>query len=132
MSREDQVLAAADELVDAFAQGRTDAYFAAFAPDATFVFHTTARRLGSVDEYREQWRAWEADDGFRVLACASSDRLVQLLGDEAAIFVHAVETRIATRAGEQTLHEHETIVFRRDAAAGRWLAVHEHLSPAAA
>jgi ketosteroid isomerase-like protein len=29
---------------------------------------------------------------------------------------------------EQTLPERETIVFRR-AGGGRWLAVHEHLSP---
>jgi ketosteroid isomerase-like protein len=34
---------------------------------------------------------------------------------------------IRTRAGEQTLNERETIVFRRDG--DRWAAVHEHLSP---
>ncbi len=132
MSVESEVLAAADDLVAAFADGRTDDYFASFAPGATFVFHTTARRLASVDEYREQRRAWEADDAFRVLACASSDRLVQRVGGDVAIFLHDVETRVSTREGEQTLHERETIVFERERATGRWLAVHEHLSPAAA
>ena len=33
-------------------------------------------------------------------------------------------------AGEETLHERETIVFAREED-GRWLAVHEHLSAAA-
>ncbi|WP_326654590.1 hypothetical protein [Streptomyces sp. NBC_01750] len=35
----DEVLKAADTLVSAFGEGRLDDYFAAFAPDATFVFH---------------------------------------------------------------------------------------------
>ncbi|MFD3453064.1 hypothetical protein ACFWVC_12895 [Streptomyces sp. NPDC058691] len=36
----------------AFAEGQLDDYFRAFAPDATFVFHTTAQRIESVAEYR--------------------------------------------------------------------------------
>ncbi|MFF4899722.1 nuclear transport factor 2 family protein [Streptomyces sp. NPDC001068] len=125
-----QVLQAADHLVAAYAEGRLDDYFDAFAPDATFVFHTAERRIESVAEYRRVMAGWVQEDGFRVLNCLSYDRLVQLLG-ETAVFTHSVETRIATGAGEETLHERETVVFRREAD-GRWLAVHEHLSPLAA
>jgi ketosteroid isomerase-like protein len=38
-----------------------------------------------------------------------------------------VTTVVGGTGGEQTLHERETIVFRREAS--RWVAVHEHLSP---
>ncbi|MFF3561814.1 YybH family protein [Streptomyces sp. NPDC002574] len=123
-----RVLRAADDLVAAFAEGRLDDYFRAFAPDATFVFHTTAQRIESVAEYRRVWARWVAEDGFRVLSCRSSDRMVQQW-DDTAVFTHTVETRISTRSGEETLHERETIVFRRGEE-GRWPAVHEHLSPA--
>ncbi|WP_377268960.1 YybH family protein [Peterkaempfera sp. SMS 1(5)a] len=129
MSTETAVLEAADSLVAAFAEGRLDDYFAAFAPDAVFVFHTTGHRLASTAEYRALWQSWVDEDGFRILACTSSRPLVQLLG-ETAVFSHDVETRIGTRAGEETVQERETIVFHRSAD-GRWLAVHEHLSPAA-
>ncbi|MFG2960201.1 nuclear transport factor 2 family protein [Streptomyces sp. NPDC048291] len=126
--QEQQVLRAADDLVAAFAEERLDDYFSAFAPDATFVFHTTDRRIESVAEYRRVWARWAADDDFHVLKCRSSDRRVQLL-DGTAVFTHTVETDVSTRTGTGTLHERETVVFRR-AADGRWLAVHEHLSPA--
>jgi ketosteroid isomerase-like protein len=128
VSAEQQVRAAAERLVAAFADGRVDDYFACFAPEATFLFHTTAQRLPSRDAYRELWRAWERDDGFRVRACRSSAATVQRIADDAAVFTHEVETDVVTRAGEERLRERETIVFaRRD---GAWLAVHEHLSPA--
>ncbi|MER6267773.1 nuclear transport factor 2 family protein [Streptomyces sp900105755] len=126
---EQQVLQAAGDLVAAFAEERLDDYFAAFAADATFVFHTTDRRIESVAEYRRVRARWAADDDFRVLKCLSSDHRVQLWEDT-AVFTHTVATDVSTRAGTATLHERETIVFRRTAD-GRWLAVHEHLSPAA-
>jgi ketosteroid isomerase-like protein len=122
-----EVRAAADALVAAFAEGRLDDYFGAFAPDATFVFHTTPQRLDSTAEYRALWQRWVEQDGFRVLGCTSSAQLVQPFGDT-AVFSHDVETRVATNAGEETVHERETIVFARSAD-GAWLAVHEHLSP---
>ncbi|MFC8228584.1 YybH family protein [Streptomyces sp. NPDC057287] len=121
-----EVRAAADALVAAFAESRLDDYFGAFAPDATFVFHTTPRRLGSTAEYRALWQEWVDRDGFRVLACTSSNPLVQPFGDT-AVFSHDVETRVATNAGEETVEEQETIVFAR-ADDGGWTAVHEHLS----
>ena len=129
MSVEHEVRAAADALVADFGAGRVDAYFARMAEDATFVFHTTPERLASRAAYRDLWERWSAEDGFRVLACASRDQEVQVLGDDAAVLAHDVTTRVATHDGEEELRERESIVFaRRD---GRWLVVHEHLSAAA-
>ncbi|MFD4596827.1 nuclear transport factor 2 family protein [Streptomyces sp. NPDC058464] len=123
----DTALAAADALIAAFAEGRTDDYFDAFAPDATFVFHTTDRRLDSTQEYRTLWQKWSEEDAFRVLSCASTDRRLQLLGDT-AVFTHSVTTCVSTTAGEEVLRERETIVLHRAGGDGAWLAVHEHLS----
>jgi hypothetical protein len=39
-----------------------------------------------------------------------------------------VTTLVRTSAGEQTVHERESIVFCRRSD-GTWTAVHEHLSP---
>ncbi|MGV3733570.1 MAG: nuclear transport factor 2 family protein [Microcella sp.] len=121
------VLAAADAIVDDFGHHRTAAYFAGFADDATFVFHTHDRRLESRADYEALWAQWERVDGFRVHGCRSSDRRVQVLGD-VAIFTHAVHSTIELGGEVSQVDERETIVFQqRD---GRWLAVHEHLSPA--
>lgn len=116
-----------ERLVAAFGGGRLDDYFGCFSPDATFVFHTTPERLPSVDAYRELWDRWVTRDGFRVLACRTFDTNVKMLG-HVAVVTHSVQTRLATNDGEETVHERETIVFAREAD-GRWLAVHEHLSP---
>ncbi|WP_329159187.1 nuclear transport factor 2 family protein [Streptomyces sp. NBC_01717] len=121
-----EIQAAADALVAAFAEGRLDDYFGSFAPDATFVFHSTPQRLASTAEYRALWQRWVAEDDFRILGCTSTGQLIQHLGST-GVFSHDVETRIATRAGEETVHERETIVFAR-AEDGSWPAVHEHLS----
>lgn len=123
---EHHVLAAADALIDAFARHDREAYFAAFAPSASFVFHHVDTPLPSRDAYETLWRQWEREQGFTVLGCESRDRHVQVLGDT-AIFTHSVRTRLRTVAGSDTLDERETIVFAR--AGHRWLAVHEHLSP---
>ena len=121
------VKAAADAIVAAYGAHRTDAYFEAFDPEATFVFHTSPDRVESRAAFREAWETWEREDGFRVLACSSSDQLVQPLGNT-AVFTHRVTTKLRTNAGEETARERETIVFARQAD-GSWLAVHEHLSP---
>jgi ketosteroid isomerase-like protein len=128
---EADVLAAADGLVAAFGSHDVAGYFAAFSPDATFTFYTHPEPLRSRSAYEELWRSWEAD-GFRVLSCASSDRHVQALGD-VAVFTHRVATRVVLDGADQDLDERETIVFTRarDHEGDRWLAVHEHLSPAA-
>jgi uncharacterized protein (TIGR02246 family) len=125
---EAEVRAAAEQLVAAFGSGRLDDYFACFTDDASFLFHNTPERLESVHAYRRLWDRWMQEDDFRVTGCTSSGVRVQVLGD-AAIFFHDVITDVMTRAGAETLHERETIVFSRRSD-GRWLAVHEHLSPA--
>jgi ketosteroid isomerase-like protein len=123
------VLAAADRLVGAFARHDRDAYFAAFAPEATFIFYNLGRTLDDRAAYEEEWRLWEERDVFRVIGCRSTDRRVQLLGS-VAVFTHAVETDVSIGGETVTNHERETIVFSRDGDGG-WLAVHEHLSAAA-
>lgn len=126
MSAEDEVRRAAEALVSAFGRGDLEAYFACFATDATFLFHTTDRLLTSTDDYRQEWARWAAEDGFRVLDCSTGDTVIQVLGDT-AVLTHRVRTTVSTHRGTEVLRERETIVFtRRD---GRWPAVHEHLSP---
>ncbi|GAW51182.1 MULTISPECIES: YybH family protein [unclassified Nocardioides] len=129
MSVENAVLDSARVLVEAFGAHDTEAYFASFAPDATFVFYTHDAPLRSRAAYRELWTGGE-QDGFRVLSCASSDQHVQVLTDDLAVFTHQVRTVVRTGSAEESLDERETIVFRREAG-GSWVAVHEHLSPAA-
>ncbi len=126
MDDEQQVRQAAAALVAAFGEGRVEDYFACFTPGATFLFHTTPRRLETLAGYRALWARWEADDGFRVRACESTRGLVQLLGD-VAVFLHDVRTEVEADGVGTTLLERETIVFARGA--DGWRAVHEHLSP---
>ncbi|MEX6677846.1 nuclear transport factor 2 family protein [Pseudomonas sp. W2Oct36] len=123
-TRHDAVQHAAQALIDAFASNNTDAYFAAFAEDATFLFHTLPAPLLSRAAYRDVWAGWQAD-GFAVLGCQSRNAHISLQG-EVAIFMHDVDTHV--RSGDQESHssERETIVFRQYGA--RWLACHEHLS----
>jgi ketosteroid isomerase-like protein len=127
-----EVLEAAAALVDAFGRHDTEAYFDSFAEDATFTFYTAAEPLRSRGAYEQLWATWEREDGFRVLSCASSDPFVQVIGGagDAAVFTHRVSTAVRTHAGTETVAERETIVFTRGSD-GRWVAVHEHLSPLA-
>lgn len=120
----DQVHQAADALIAAFASNDTDAYFAAFSADATFVFHTLPAPLLSRAAYRDVWNGWQAD-GFAVLGCQSSNVTISLQG-ELAIFLHDVATQVRFGSEESHFQERETIVFRRHGE--RWLACHEHLS----
>ncbi len=126
MSEREEVLATAARLVAAFGDHDTTAYFAAFAPEATFCFHTTDAPLRSRAEYEALWARWEQEDGFRVVSCSSTDPFVDVLGD-AAVFTHRVATTVRTHEGEESLDERETIVFARRPSG--WVAVHEHLSP---
>lgn len=115
---------AVDALVGAFAAHDTDTYFAAFAEDASFVFHNHPERLTSRAQYRAVWNSWE-QDGFRVLGCRSLEPMLTPVGDGVVVFTHRVRTLLDGAADE--LRERETIVLHREAD-GRWLAVHEHLS----
>ena len=137
------VLAAASEIVEAFAATDGDRYFAAFAPEASFVFHSEPERLGDRAAYEQFWAGW-LEGGWRVVSCTSSDPLVQTFPG-GAVFSHSVATTVETGEGTDSYRERETIVFRveeprahfsvddsgraTDAAAPRLIAVHEHLSP---
>ena len=125
---ESEVLAAAAGVVAAYGAHDVERYFASFEPGATFLFHTTPELLPSRAAYLAEWGSWEAA-GFHVLSCESRDQRVQLLAEGIAVFTHSVATRLRDADGEHDLSERETIVFRR-AADGRWLGLHEHLSPA--
>jgi ketosteroid isomerase-like protein len=127
VNAEQEVRRAANLLVTAFGTGDLDAYFDCFAEGATFLFHTTDRLLTSTAEYRREWARWAEEDGFRVVACATTDTVVQVLGNT-AVLTHRVRTTVATHTGEDVQRERETIVFARQGD-GRWLGVHEHLSP---
>lgn len=121
-----EVLAAAEAIVAAFGRDDPKSYFALFDPAATFIFHTTPGRLESRAAYAAEWAKWAREDGFHVRACSSADQRVQLFGD-LAVFTHSVRTELSTKQGDSSVRERETIVFeRRD---GKWIAVHEHLSP---
>lgn len=121
---EDEVLAAADRLVAAFAATDTAGYFDCFASDASFLFHTEAARFGDRAAYEQAWGEWLAD-GWRVLSCESTDRLVQVYG-ATAVLTHRVRTVTAVGGVETATDERETIVFALRE--GRLLGVHEHLS----
>lgn len=125
-SIEQQVLTAARHLVEAFGSNDTEAYFAAFSEDATFLFHTTPSVLESRAAYRALWDSWQ-QDGFRVLGCESRGARVSVQGD-VAIFMHEVATCLRLGGEEMESLERETIVFRQRDAQGPWLACHEHLS----
>lgn len=120
------VKAAAARIVAAFARHDREAYFACFAPAATFVFHNLPHRLETREEYVREWQRWETEEGFHVESCLSTGQRVQSFGD-IAVFTHSVSTVIGTKQGKVTLNERETIVFQSRAGQG-WIAVHEHLS----
>ncbi len=127
MSEMNEVLAAAAKIVDDFGNHRTNAYFSGFSADASFMFYTHSERLESRQAYEELWAKWEREDGFKVHGCRSSHQLVQMLGDDAAVFSHLVSSEIEFAGEVSTVEERETIVFAK--VDQTWLAVHEHLSP---
>jgi len=121
----DAVRSAATALVTAFGAHDREAYFASFAPSASFLFHNVDHVVASRADYETLWRSWEAD-GFKVLGCASSNGAVTMVSDEIGVFIHTVRTTVADTAGPLVLGERETIIFQL--IDGRWLGVHEHLS----
>lgn len=121
----EEVRDAADAIVDAFRANDGDRYFAAFAPDASFVFHPEPTRLDTLDEYRTLWAGW-IDTGWRVLECSSREQLVQA-SPGLAVFSHTVRTRVDNGDGTTAAYtERESIIFRVEG--DRLVAVHEHLS----
>ena len=124
LSSEADALTAADRIIDDFGHHHRDAYFAGFAPEATFLFHNVDHRLESRAAYEKLWAEWETE-GFRVRACRSSNRRVQLFGS-IAVFSHDVDTESEVAGVAETTQERETIVLAL--IDGVWLGVHEHLS----
>lgn len=126
---EREVLKAAARIVDAFAATDTERYFSAFAPEASFIFHTEQHQLHSRAAYEELWSGW-VSDGWSVVSCASSNQQVTVFHG-GAVFSHEVATTARTRDGDESYRERETIVFRWDGD-DRLTAIHEHLSPSPA
>ena len=126
-SVESDVVQVAAELVSAFGRHDQEAYFSFFAPEATFVFYTHDKVLGSTAEWQALWTEWEETAGFRVLDCTSAGGRVDVISDDVAVFTHTVTTTLLMDGEEETVQERETIVFRKFPTG--WLAIHEHLSP---
>jgi ketosteroid isomerase-like protein len=130
LTSETEVLNAADRLVAAFARTDASSYFACFADDASFIFHSEIRSRLTKREYAEEWATW-VENGWRVDRCESTERQVQMIAAEGALFTHMVRTSTSSSgvSDGETL-ERETIVFERRN--GQLVAVHEHLSLAPA
>jgi len=126
MSKE-KILDAAARIVADFGAHRTADYFSGFHESATFMFYTHTERLNSRSEYETLWAKWESEDGFKVHGCRSTSQLVQLIGTEGAVFSHLVSSDIEFAGEKSTIEERETIIFQNFD--GKWLAIHEHLSP---
>lgn len=127
MGDEEDARAAVAAIIAAFGEERMDDYFALFEPDCTFLFHNVAEPMRSVQDYRDTYARWVAEDGFRIRSCATTNTRVQVRGD-VAVVTHDVRTQVEVGGEPTELRERETIVLRkRD---GRWMGVHEHLSPA--
>ena len=129
MSAIDDVKKTAADLVGHFGSSRVSDYFACFSESADFIFYTHTERLKSRKAYEDLWKTWEAEMNFKVLSCTSTNQDVRLVGDNVAIFTHNVSTEVSTNDGVDTVLERETIVF--ELINGSWIAIHEHLSPAA-
>jgi len=129
MSAIDDVKKAAADLVGHFGASRVSEYFQCFSESADFIFYTHTERLKSRKAYEDLWKSWEAEMNFKILSCTSSDQDIRMVCDDVAIFTHNVSTDVSTNDGVDTVSERETIVF--ELTGGSWIAIHEHLSPAA-
>lgn len=121
---EKEVLQAHEQLVSAFREGRDK--FPSFAREATIV--DGGRWFGSLAEYRGAWDAWVAEHGPLVPDSVETSVLDLRVFGDTALLIQSIESRARTEAGEETEHEIETIVFGREPD-GRWLVIHQHLSP---
>jgi ketosteroid isomerase-like protein len=124
---ESEVLEAYERLVASFREGRWQDKFASFAEEATVV--DGGRWFGSLDEYRSAWNEWAAQHDVVPVPLSVDTRVMklQMLG-QAAVLTHFIESRERTDAAEESVQEVETIVFGKQPD-GRWLIVHQHLSP---
>jgi uncharacterized protein (TIGR02246 family) len=120
-----EVREAYERLMDAFASGAADEYFACFHDDASFLFPGEPL-LEPRSAYRSAWSRWAAE-GVRFTDVVTDDVRIRVFGDTAVV-THRIATTVDTGGTVAVDRERESIIFARTA--GRWLAVHEHLSPA--
>lgn len=118
-----EVREAYEQLMNAFASGDSDEYFACFHQDASFLFPGEPL-LEPRSTYRSAWSRWRSE-GIRFTDVVADDVRVRVFGDTAVV-THRIATTV-NASGRATIdRERESIIFARTA--GRWLAVHEHLS----
>ena len=110
--------------MSAFASADTDRYFDCFHEDASFVFPGEPV-LDSRDSYRSTWSRWH-QEGLRFTDVVADDVRIRVMG-AMAVVTHRIETTVVADGKTSVDRERETIVFSN--IGGRWLAVHEHLSP---
>lgn len=119
-----RVREAYERLMTAFANADTETYFGCFHEDATFFFPDEPL-VGSLEAYRSLWSTWEAE-GVRFVDVVTEDVRIQVVG-ATAVVTHRIDTTVSTPDSTSVDHERETLVFSE--IDGRWLGVHEHLSP---
>jgi len=122
-----EVLATVEGLEARLDAGDLDAYFAGFAPDATFVFHDEERRLESPGEYRALLEERIAGSGLRFLDRRRSEVRVQRWED-GAVVSFLDEATYEWEGDRETTRGRASWVLRREG--GRWVVVHVHISPA--
>ncbi len=120
----EQVRDAYDRLMAAFVTGNTEEYFDCFHEDASFVFPGEAV-LEPLSAYRSAWSRWQRE-GVQFTDVVADDISVRVVG-ETAVVTHRIQTTVIDSGEANVDREQESIVFAR--VGGKWLAVHEHLSP---
>ena len=124
---EHEVLEAYERLVAIFREGRWAEKFACFAQEATVV--DGGHWFGSLDEYRSAWERWMAGHDSPPVPLSVDTRVLKVqLHGEAAVLTHSIESLERTDSGERTVREIESMVFGKQPD-GRWLVLHQHLSP---
>jgi ketosteroid isomerase-like protein len=126
MTPSTDVRSAVRELVAALDRYDTDAVLAALAPDVFYVLARELEPVRSREGCRDVIERW-ARAGLRVEACHAWNLEIRELGDGLATATHVLSFHLS---GVPTpIRQHETLVLARDAA-GAWLVVHGHRSPA--
>jgi uncharacterized protein (TIGR02246 family) len=120
-----EVRNAYEHLMSTFASGDPDEYFACFHQDASFLFPGEPL-LEPRSAYRSVWSGWQRE-GIQFTEVVADDVRVRVFGDTAVV-THRIATTVSAGGTATVDHERESIIFTRTAR--RWLAVHEHLSPA--
>ncbi len=119
-----QVREVYERLMNAFAQADTDRYFECFHERASFVF-PGEEVLDSRSAYHAAWLQWQRE-GQRFTDVVATDVRIRVFGST-AILTHRIQTTVEAQGETSVDRERESIVFSE--IGGRWVAIHEHLSP---